>query len=175
MSQSSRQKRIFHAVPAMAKKDAQSLCAILQDRLNALKDLALTLEPIQGNGGPQFIGVHTMLDKTAERIATRASVPTGTPGAQVKQRSWDDCLLGRSDALADSGALDLVYEGVIEAQRDAIDASEEPDPVTQDMLIAQSGQLEQFHWLLRAHFAASSGLSTAGARTETQAASRARR
>ena len=49
------------------------------------------------------------------------------------------------------GALDVVYAGVIEAHRKAIGATEELDPVTQDMLIAHSGQLEQFHWFVRAH------------------------
>jgi hypothetical protein len=44
------------------------------------------------------------------------------------------------------GALDVVYAGIIEAHRRAIGATEELDQVTQDMLIGQCGQLEQFHW-----------------------------
>jgi starvation-inducible DNA-binding protein len=51
----------------------------------------------------------------------------------------------------------------------------EPDPVTQDMLIGQAAQLEQFHWFVRAHLESPSGsLVTAGASTEQQAAARAR-
>jgi hypothetical protein len=37
----------------------------------------------------------------------------------------------------------VVYTGIIEAHRWAIDATEELDPVTQDLLIEQAGELEQ--------------------------------
>jgi starvation-inducible DNA-binding protein len=100
----------------------------------------------------------------------------GTPGALVAQRSWDDYSIGRASTDAHLAALDLVYDGIIEAYRDAIEKSEEPDPVTQDLLIAQAGQLEQFHWFVRAHLESADGtLATAGARTEKTAAKRAQR
>lgn len=175
-------------VPGMADKDAKTVIALLQERLNALNDLALTLKHIHWNVvGPNFIAVHTMLDpqvdavrlmvdETAERIATLGGSPAGTPGALVAQRTWDDYDIGRADAIAHMGALDVVYTGVIEAHRAAIEDTDEPDPVTQDMLIGQSTQLEQFQWFVRAHLENSSGtLSTVGARTEKSAASRARR
>ena len=48
--------------------------------------------------------------------------------------------------------------------------------MTQDMLIGQAGQLEQFQWFVRAHLEDPSGsLATSGARTEQQAAARARK
>jgi starvation-inducible DNA-binding protein len=136
--------------------------------------------------GPNFIAVHTMLDpqvdgvramadETAERIAALGGSPVGTPGALVKQRDWDDYSIGRADAIAHLGALDVVYAGIIEAHRDAIEETEELDKVTQDMLIGQSGQLEQYHWFVRAHLEAADGtLSTAGASTEGSAAKRAK-
>jgi starvation-inducible DNA-binding protein len=51
--------------------------------------------------GPDFIAIHLMLDpqvdavrglvdSTAERIATLGGSPSGTPGALVSQRSFDD-------------------------------------------------------------------------------------
>jgi starvation-inducible DNA-binding protein len=182
------QSTVQYTVPGMAKGDANEIIGLLQDRLNALNDLALTLKHVHWNVvGPNFIGVHTMLDpqveavrlmvdETAERIATLGGSPAGTPGALVAQRSWDDYDLGRADAIAHLGALDVVYSGVIEAHRKAIEATEDPDPVTQDMLIGQSSQLEQFHWFVRAHLENSSGdLATSGARTEKSAARRARR
>jgi starvation-inducible DNA-binding protein len=164
------------------------VATILQDRLNALNDLALTLKHIHWNVvGPHFIAVHTMLDPqvdavrlmvddTAERIATLGGSPAGTPGALVAGRSWDDYSLGRDDALAHLGALDLVYAGVIEAHRKAIEATGDLDPVTEDMLIGQAEQLEQYHWFVRAHLETPSGqLKTSGTHTETQAASRTRK
>ena len=52
----------------------------------------------------------------------------------------------------------------------AIDAAEKLDLVTQDMLIGESGQLEQFHWFVRAHLEAPDGsLTTGDARTEKAA------
>jgi starvation-inducible DNA-binding protein len=64
-----------------------------------------------------------------------------------------------------------VYSGVIESHRKAIEATGEPDPVSQDMLIGQSRQLEQFQWFVRAHLESADGrLSTSQAHTELQAA-----
>jgi starvation-inducible DNA-binding protein len=179
---------VRYTVPGVTRGDADSVISLLQDRLNALNDLALTLKHVHWNVvGPHFIAVHTMLDPQvdavrlmvddiAERIATLGGSPTGTPGALVKQRSWDDYDVGRADAIAHLGALDLVYGGIIEAHRKAIDATEDPDPVTQDMLIEQAGALEKFHWLVRAHLEDSRGdLKTSGTRTEKGAARRARR
>ena len=162
------------------------LCDLLQNRLNALNDLALTLKHVHWNViGPHFIAVHTMLDPqvesvrgmvddVAERIATLGGSPTGTPGALVAQRNWDDYSVGRDDAIAHLGALDLVYTGVIADHREAIDETEEADPVTQDMLIAQAGELEQFQWFVRAHLENTDGsLRSAGANTEKDAARKA--
>jgi starvation-inducible DNA-binding protein len=70
----------------------------------------------------------------------------------------------------------VVYVGIIEAQRRAVGATEDLDPVTQDLLIAQSAQLEQFHWFVRAHLEGPDGsLSTGNASTEKTAAKRARK
>jgi len=58
----------------------------------------------------------------------------------------------------------------------AIDAAEELDLVTQDMLIGESGRLEQFHWFVRAHLEAPDGsLTTGDARTEKAAQRRPHR
>lgn len=176
-----------YTVPGLDQSDARPVIDLLQDRLNALTDLHLTLKHVHWNVvGPNFIAVHLMLDPQvdavrlmsdaiAERIATLGGSPVGTPGALVAQRSWDDYSIGRDDAIAHLAALDLVYSGVIKAHRSAIEATEEPDPVTQDMLIGQSGQLEQFHWFVRAHLQNAAGtLSTRSSKTEIGAARRAR-
>ena len=177
-----------YTVPGMKSGSAERVIALLQDRLNSLNDLALTLKHVHWNvTGPNFIAIHTMIDpqveavramadETAERIAALGGSPVGTPGALVRQRDWDDYSIGRAGAIAHLGALDVVYSGIIEAHRGAIDTTEELDLVTQDMLIGQAGQLEQFHWFVRAHLEAADGtLSTAGAGTEGSAAKRAKR
>jgi len=172
-----------YTVPGLKPDAASEVIGLLQDRLNALNDLALTLKHVHWNViGPHFIAVHTMLDPqvdgvremvddVAERIATLGGSPCGTPGALVAARSWEDYSIGRDDAIAHLGALDLVYSGVIADHRAAIDETEEADPVTQDLLISQAGELEQYHWFVRAHLENADGtLRSAGASTEEEAA-----
>ncbi len=179
---------VAYTVPGMKTGNAERVNKLLQDRLNSLNDLALTLKHVHWNVvGPNFIAVHTMLDPqveavrlmadaTAERIAALGGSPVGTPGALVKQRDWDDYSVGRADAIAHLGALDVVYAGIIEAHRAAIDATDELDLVTQDLLIGQARQLEEYHWFVRAHLESADGtLSTGGATTERSAAKRARK
>src|SRR6188472_2607986 len=105
-----------YTVPSMTVEQGAEVAAVLQERLNALNDLALTLKHIHWNVvGPHFISVHQMLDPqvdavrlmvdaTAERIATLGHSPVGTPGALVAGRSWDDYSLRRADAIAHLGA-----------------------------------------------------------------------
>lgn len=169
--------------PGLSAKSGAEVIDILQERLSALIDLSLTIKHIHWNVvGPSFIGVHQMLDPqyagvqvmvdtTAERVATLGGVPNGLPGYIVAKRSWDDYDLGRADSQAHLAALDLVYRSIIESHRDAIQATETPDPVTQDMLIGQTAELEQYHWFVRSHLEDyAGGLTNAGASTEIGAA-----
>lgn len=175
--------KLHYTVPGMSDSDAERVVELLQSRLNAANDLHLTLKHVHWNVvGPHFIAVHEMLDPQvdavrgfaddlAERIATLGGSPVGTPGALVKARTWDEYSIGRATTQEHLGALDLVYQGVIVDYRDGIKELEELDPVTQDMFIAQTEQLELFHWFVRAHLEDKSGnLSTAGATSEAEAA-----
>ena len=177
-----------YTVPGMTTEQGGMVAAALQQRLNALNDLALTLKHVHWNVvGPHFIAVHEMLDpqveavrgfadEVAERIATLGLSPVGTPGALVEQRSWDDYAVGRAGAIEHLGALDVVYQGVISEHRQVAEDVEDADPVTNDMLIGQLHELELFHWFIRAHLESSGGeLSTDGARTETAAAAKVAR
>lgn len=179
---------ISFTAPGLDTDDAATVASVLQERLNSLTDLSLTLKHVHWNVvGPHFIAVHKMLDpqvdavrlmvdETAERIATLGRSPVGTPGALVKARTWDDYALGRADAIAHLGALDQVYTNVIGDHRQAMDKLEDLDLVSQDMLIQQTAQLEQFQWFIRAHFESAEGtLATEGTRTEESAARKAER
>ena len=173
-------------VPGMSAAAGKRTAELLQERLVALTDLSLTLKHIHWNVvGPNFIGVHTMLDPQveavremvdviAERIATLGASPNGLPGALVDARSWDDYSLMRGTTQEHLGALDHVYAGVVASHRAAIDELDSLDPVSQDLLIGESEQLEQFHWFVRAHLESSDGhLSTQGTTTERGAARQA--
>ena len=173
-------------VPGMSIKEGGAVAKILQLRLHALNDLQLTLKHVHWNVvGPNFIGVHEMLDpqieevrgfadETAERIATLGADVLGTPGSIVRDRPWDDYSLGRADTISHLAALDQVYRGVIADHREAADDVADPDPVSEDMLIGHLRSLELFHWFIRAHLENSGGaLADEGATTEKGAARKA--
>ncbi|ASW92553.1 Dps family protein [Mycobacterium marseillense] len=174
-------------IPGLTDKQAARLTELLQKQLSTYNDLHLTLKHIHWNVvGPNFIGVHEMIDPqvdavrsfaddVAERIAALGSSPQGTPGAIIKDRSWDDYSVGRDTVQAHLAALDLVYNGVVEDIRQYIDETDELDQVTQDLLIGQAGQLEKFQWFVRAHLESAGGqLAHAGKSTEKSAAKSAR-
>ncbi|GAB2448737.1 Dps family protein [Streptomyces incanus] len=177
---------ISYTVPGMNTQDSQDIIKVLQMRLHSLNDLHLTLKHVHWNVvGPHFIAVHEMIDPQvdqvrsmtddlAERISTLGGEPNGTPGALVERRTWTDYSIGRAEAIEHLGALDLVYTSVIKDHREAMQATETSDPVTQDMLIEQLRGLELFQWFVRAHLESSGGkLSTRGASTESGAAGQA--
>jgi starvation-inducible DNA-binding protein len=143
-----------YTVPGMTDKDADQVIELLQTQLSCYNDLHLTLKHVHWNVvGPNFIGVHEMIDpqvalirgyadEVAERIATLGGSPKGTPGAIHDDRTRDDYSIGRDCVQAHLSALDLVYNGVIEDTRKAIDETEELDPVTNDMLIGHAAEME---------------------------------
>ncbi|MFJ1610932.1 DNA starvation/stationary phase protection protein Dps [Streptomyces sp. NPDC088253] len=174
-----------YTVPGIEREAAGRLIGLLRLRLHALNDLHLTLKHVHWNVvGPHFIAVHEMIDPQvdrvrgmaddlAERVAALGGIAQGTPGALVAERTWDDYSIGRADAIAHLGALDLVYTGVIEGVRSAIKEAGDIDTATEDLLIEQLRDLEQFQWFVRAHLETTGGtLATGQARTEEEAAAK---
>ncbi|AWK72637.1 DNA starvation/stationary phase protection protein [Rhodococcus oxybenzonivorans] len=174
-------------VPGLSAEQGSQVADTLQKRLSAYNDLHLTLKHIHWNVvGPNFIGVHEMIDPqvelvrgyadaVAERIAALGKSPDGTPAAIGRDRTWDDYSVGRDTAQAHLAALDLVYTGVIEDNRKAIEEFGDLDPITEDLLIGQTAELEKFQWFVRAHLENSGGsLANEGAHSEKQAAAQAR-
>lgn len=163
---------------------AETITDLLQVRLADLADLAITLKHVHWNVvGFGFMSIHklmdeqtdavrTMIDEVAERITTMGSVAGGLPTQIIENRTTDsDYALGRGPVMAHLGALDKVYERVIAGHRDAIDKVGEDDMVTQDMLIAQTGDLDLNHWFIRAHLSDTDGkLATEGTSDELDAA-----
>ncbi len=69
------------------------------------------------------------------------------------------------------GALDLVYSGVISSHRAAIDSVGDVDPISEDLLIGQTAELEQYQWFVRSHLADwAGGIANAGQSSEMGAA-----
>lgn len=155
--------------PGMDNDAAQNTIATLDNRMVALIDLQLTLKHIHWNVvGPNFIGVHEMLDPQveavremtdtiAERIATLGGIPVGTPQSIVDRRSWNEYSIGKGLVTEHLGALDKVYNGINGDHRKAIETLSELDPVSEDMITSQLADLEQFQWFVRAHIESATG------------------
>ncbi len=186
--QNTRKKNLkdSYTVPGIDVEDGQKLAQQLQSCLHNLNDLHLTLKHAHWNVvGPKFIGVHKMLDPqvdavremtdtVAERMATMGVPPVGTPGALVRDRDWEDYSIGLAQASEHLGALDRVYSRVIENHRRVLDMAGDIDPITEDMLIGQTGEMEQYQWFVRAHLQDDEGqLSTSSATSEKEAAAQA--
>ena len=143
----------------------------LQVRLAALLDLGLTLKHVHWNVvGPNFISVHEMLDDfvakvrpmsdaVAERIRTLGGVPHGTPQRIVDTRQWADYDVGRELTTRHLEALDSVYTGVVDDHRKVMDKAGEIDPVTEDLLIGQTAELELMQWFIRSFLENAGGAS----------------
>ena len=156
-------------VPGLDTEDTAPIIEALQRRLVALIDMSLTLKHIHWNVvGPSFIGVHEMLDPqhlavgemvdaVAERLATMGGSPNGLAGNLVATRGWDDYGLGRDVVEHHLAQLDVAYSGLVAGHRDSIRIVSDLDPVTEDLLIGQTGQLEQFQWFVRAHLESATG------------------
>ncbi|ALG85221.1 Dps family protein [Gordonia phthalatica] len=172
------------SVPGLSASDTETVVAILQKRLSAYNDLHLTLKHIHWNVvGRSFIAVHEMIDpqvelvrgyadEIAERIAAMGASPRGRVGDVVADRDWDDYALLRDTTNAHLAALNKVYDGVIASNRGAIAALGEIDPVSEDLLIGETGELEKFQWFVRAHLEDEDG-SIAGQRESTEKAAAA--
>ncbi len=186
-NQSNQSKSNKFTVPGMDQTTADSALAILDKRMVSLIDLALTLKHVHWNVvGPNFIGVHEMLDPQvdavremtdtiAERIATLGGTPIGTAQSIADRRTWDDYSLGKALVIEHLAALDVAYNGINSDHRKAIGKMGDLDPVSEDMLIDQLTDLEQFQWFIRAHLESADGsLPTANKKTESAAAKAAR-
>ncbi len=148
----------------MSIDESERAAQILQGRLSTLIDLSLILKHVHWNVvGMSFISVHEMVDEQvtsvramedaiAERIATLGGVPAGLSGQVTDMRDADeDYALGRAEVMAHLGALDKVYEAVTTGHRKSIAAISHIDPVSEDLLVGQAGELELAHWFIRAH------------------------
>ena len=156
-------------IPGLSEEQSSRIRVLLQIQLSTYNDLHLTLKHVHWNVvGPNFIGVHEMIDpqvelvrgyadEVAERIAALGGSPKGTPGAIENDRTWDDYSLGRAGVLQHLAALDKVYDGVIADNRKAIQSLDDLDLVTQDLIIGETGELEKFQWFVRAHLEDATG------------------
>lgn len=143
--------------------DARKIVAeALQGALVDLIDLSLVAKQVHWNVvGPRFRSVHLQLDEVVasarthmDTVAERASAlginPDGradtvarTSGIQTVGEGWID----------DKDAVDTLIAAlgeVVRRMRERVTVTEEPDPVTQDLMITVTADLEKHHWMFQA-------------------------
>ncbi|MEJ2863494.1 Dps family protein [Actinomycetospora flava] len=146
----------------LADDAKQTVGAVLQDSLADFIDLSLTAKQWHWNVvGTNFREAHLHLDELvdlartySDEVAERAAALGASPD-------------GRAETVAKSSGLPTTDEGwrkvedvnqavvehlatLIARMRERIAATDEPDPVTQDLLIGQTAKLEEAHWMWQA-------------------------
>lgn len=146
----------------LSEQDHKIVGDALQGALVDLVDLSLVAKQAHWTVvGPRFRSVHLQLDEVvasarthADTVAERASAlgiaPDGraetvarTSGIEAVGGGWHQ----------DTDAVRLLVAGlgaVITRMRERIQATADPDPVTQDILIGLTGDLEKHHWMFQA-------------------------
>ncbi|MBM7442599.1 MULTISPECIES: DNA starvation/stationary phase protection protein [unclassified Streptomyces] len=150
---------------ALSEGDRKVVGDALQGALVDLVDLSLVAKQVHWNVvGPRFRSVHLQLDEVvdtarqhSDTVAERASAIGVNPD-------------GRSRTLAKTTAIDSVPDGwikdvdavrvlvdalrvVIDRMRERIEATDEPDPISQDILITLTAELEKHAWMFQAESA----------------------
>ncbi|WDV54947.1 DNA starvation/stationary phase protection protein [Streptomyces coeruleorubidus] len=147
---------------SLSDASLKTVSEALEGALVDLVDLALVAKQIHWNVvGPRFRSVHLQLDEVvdtarkhsdtvAERAAALGIPPDGRAatvavgsGIGVTPEGWVD----------DTTAVRTLVEAlgaVIARMRERVEATGEPDPVSQDIFIGITADLEKHHWMFQA-------------------------
>lgn len=145
--------------------DAKTVGDALQESLVDLIGLSLVAKQAHWNVvGRNFRSVHlhldelvtlarTRVDEVAERASTLGRSPDGRPATVAEQTGTPDYPDGWQNDEQVVKAITDTLTTLIARFRDRVKLTDEPDPVTQDLLIAITGELEQAHWMWQAQLA----------------------
>ncbi|MFK8908156.1 Dps family protein [Streptomyces sp. YS-3] len=134
----------------------------LQGALVDLVDLSLAAKQVHWNVvGPRFRSVHLQLDDVvttarthSDIVAERASALGIAPDGRAATVSETSAIGTVPEGwIKDNEAVQVLVEAlgrVVERMRERIAATEKPDPVTQDLLISLTGELEKHAWMFQA-------------------------
>ncbi|MEV0182716.1 DNA starvation/stationary phase protection protein [Streptomyces sp. NPDC050625] len=134
----------------------------LQDTLVDLLGLSLIGKQAHWNiVGPRFRSIHLQLDEVvatarthSDTVAERAAALGVPPDGRPETIAATFALPGTKDGwLRDTEVVKLLVEtleAAVGRLRERIDATEKPDPVTQDLLIGITADLEKQRWMFEA-------------------------
>ncbi|MBT2511195.1 DNA starvation/stationary phase protection protein [Streptomyces sp. ISL-98] len=134
----------------------------LQGSLVDLVDLALVAKQVHWNVvGPRFRSVHLQLDEVvasarlhSDTVAERASAigvnPDGRSASVARSTAIQEVPPGW---IKDVDAVRILVDAlgvVVGRMRERIEATADPDPVTQDIIIGLTADLEKHAWMFQA-------------------------
>ncbi|MDI3422310.1 Dps family protein [Streptomyces luteolus] len=146
----------------LSDADLKTVGEALQGALVDLVDLSLVAKQVHWNVvGPRFRSVHLQLDEVvdtarlhsdtvAERAATLGVSPDGRSATVARSSGIGDVPDGW---VKDSDAVQTLVDAlgaVIGRMRERVDATGEADPVSQDIFIGVTADLEKHHWMFQA-------------------------
>ncbi|MFF1276467.1 Dps family protein [Streptomyces marokkonensis] len=146
----------------LSDENLKTVSEALQGALVDLVDLALVAKQIHWNVvGPRFRSVHLQLDEVvtlarghsdtvAERAAALGVSPDGRAATVAVGSGIGVTPEGWVDDTAAVGALVDALGAVIARMRERVTATADPDPVSQDILISVTADLEKQQWMFQA-------------------------
>ncbi|MET7799046.1 Dps family protein [Streptomyces decoyicus] len=146
----------------LSDEDRGVVGTALQGALVDLVDLSLVAKQVHWNVvGPRFRSVHLQLDDVvasarqhADTVAERASAmgvsPDGRAGTVAKTSGISEITDGWIKDVDVVQAMVDALSAVIGRMRERIVATADPDPVSQDIFIGLTADLEKHHWMFQA-------------------------
>ncbi len=143
-------------------EDLKTVGEALQGALVDLVDLSLVAKQIHWNVvGPRFRSIHLQLDDvvdTARSYSDTVAERASALGLPPDGRSSTVSAASRIDKVTDGWQKDTdavrtmvgALEAVISGARERMRSVSEPDPVTEDIFIQLTGDLEKHHWMFQA-------------------------
>ncbi|QHY98555.1 DNA protection during starvation protein [Streptomyces sp. S4.7] len=150
---------------SLPEADLKLVGEALQGALVDLLDLSLVAKQVHWNiVGPRFRSVHLQLDEVvttarshSDTVAERAAAIGVTPDGRAATVAAQSAVGTVADGwIKDADAVRTLVDGlgaVIVRMRERIRVTDEPDPVTQDILIGLTADLEKHHWMFQAESA----------------------
>ncbi|WP_405611447.1 DNA starvation/stationary phase protection protein [Streptomyces sp. NBC_01511] len=150
---------------SLSEADLKVVGEALQGALVDLIDLSLVAKQVHWNiVGPRFRSVHLQLDEVvttarqhSDTVAERASAIGVTPDGRAATVAASSAIgTVPSGWIKDTDAVRTLVDGlsaVIVRMRERISVTDEPDPITQDILIGLTADLEKHHWMFQAESA----------------------
>ncbi|MEU4349398.1 DNA starvation/stationary phase protection protein [Streptomyces sp. NPDC023838] len=150
---------------SLSEADLKTVGDALQGALVDLVDLSLVSKQVHWNVvGPRFRSVHLQLDEVvdtarlhsdtvAERAAAIGVSPDGRAATVASSSAIGKVPTGW---IKDTDAVRILVDAlgaVVTNMRERIDATGEPDPVSQDVLIGLTADLEKHAWMFQAETA----------------------